>query len=96
MRQSSEKRKGKTDNTFLGCLRSPKADHYSDMEEDSINWGHTSGTSSLYSVIFVADLPTGGEKKLRQVSPFFHQRLSSGVGKLGSFHQIMLVFTLNM
>ena len=41
-----------TDDRFLGCLRPPKVEHYSDPEDDNVNWGHTSGTSSPFNVIY--------------------------------------------
>lgn len=52
MRQYPEERKDRTDNRFLGCLRSAKVEHYSDMEDDHVNWGRTSGTYSPFNVIF--------------------------------------------
>lgn len=53
MRQSPEERKDGTDDRFLGCLRSPKVEHYSDPEDDSVNWGHTSRISSTFQCNFL-------------------------------------------
>lgn len=71
VRLSPEERKHRTDNTFLGCLWSPKADHYADMEDDSVNWGHTSGTSFPYSVIFFGWFAHRMRGKTAASEPFF-------------------------
>lgn len=53
VRQSPEERKDGTDDRFLGCLWSPKVEHYSDPEDDNVNWGHTSRISSAFQCNFL-------------------------------------------
>lgn len=45
-------RKDGVDNRFWGCLRSPRAEHYSDVGEDDVNWGRTSAALFPNRVIF--------------------------------------------